>query len=557
MQGIQILFCLFVPDDLAKGIQSVELCWKGKLKYPKELRRKGTMWIKTLIFTETDDEFEYYYKLQIKKSYAIFLSKTDEILDLQKRYVCWGHIQRDIISITTKTFQEEDKAKGIVAHIDDILLQPNYKVTTAFDELDKLMSRNILKSSHWNSAFEQLLDRPVTEKMCLLLLHCIWKKYVPGVLSRRRYTASKIWEQLLHLDEELKGICVQFVAEIFQIYEALNTSQCSPLHIINDMQSILDISSLHKLLQSKSSYPYHSCGKSQPCLQNALKFILSQDEDCHMLYDMVCLIFSYIPETEVLEGFAILANFNATDKMQELKNMAQKHIVGKIEKILAVKVRCFNFKEVSDIVSKADDYQRLGFVQLCEMEMLACIENLGSYRPGFKWKDLEHFCNKEKMFQTMDKKILLLEAVLKMSSLVPSRDFIKYVLMDFQNLDSTNAKETLEKAFDVLIDTLPGTSSEALKSCFEEYDILAEKMFFQGIREHIEKRLQLYISKCPVSNILKIHADAEKLHSATIDFYCQQLKERLKTQTLNKRLEFLKIHWKNLDTRYYIENSYK
>lgn len=546
-----------MPEDLAKGIQSVELYGKGKLKYSEELRRKGTMWIKTLIFLETDDEIEYYYKLGMKKSYAIFFSKTDEILDLQKRNVCWGHIQRDIISITTKPFQEEDKAKGIVAHIDDILLQPNCKVTTAFDELDKLMSRNILKSSHWNSAFEQLLDRQVTEKMCLLLLHCILRKYVPGVLSRSRNIASKIWAQLQHLDKELKGICDQFVGEIFQIYEASCASQCSPLHIISDMQSILNISSLHKLLLSKSSYPCHSCSKSQPCLQSALQFILSQDEDCNMLYDMVCLIFSSIPENEVLEGFAILANFNATDKKQELKNMAQKHIVGKIEKILAVKVRCFNFKEVSDIVSKAEGYQKHGFVQLCEMEILACIENVGSYRHGFKWKDLEHFCNQEKMFQTMDKKKLLLEAVLKMSSVVISRDFIKYVLMDFQNSDSTNAKETLEKAFDVLIDTLPGTSSEALKSCFEEYDILAEKMFFQGIREHIEKRLQLYISKCSISNILKIHADAEKLHSATIDFYCQQLQERLKTQTLNKRLEFLKIHWKNLDTRYYIENSFK
>lgn len=546
-----------MPEELTKGIQSIEFCGKGKLKYSKELRRKGTMWIKTLIFLETDDEIEYYYKLEMKKSYAIFFSKTDEVLDLQKRNVCWGHIQRDIISITTKPFQEEDKAKGIVAHIDDILLQPNYKVTTAFDELDKLMSRNILKSFHWNSAFEQLLDRQVTEKICLLLLHCIWRKYVPGILSRRTNIASKIWAQLQHLDKELKGICVQFVGEIFQIYEASCASQCSPLHIINDMQSILDISSLHKLLQSKSSYPCHNCSKSQPCLQNALQFILSQDGECNMLYDMVCLIFSSISENEVLEGFTILTNFNATEKKQELKNMAQKHIVGKIEKILAVKVRCFNFKEVSEIVSKADGYQKLGFVQLCEMEMLACIENLGSYRHGFKWKDLEHFCNKEKMFQAMDKKIMLLEAVLKMSSQVISRDFIKYVLMDFQNSDTTNEKETLEKAFDVLIDTLPGTSSEALKSSFEEYDILAEKMFFQRIREHIEKRLQLYISKCSINNILKIHADAEKFHSSTIDFYCHQLKERLKTQTLNKKLEFLKIHWRNLDTRYYIENSYK
>lgn len=42
--------------------------------------------------------------------------------------------------------------------------------------------------------------------------------------------------------------------------------------------------------------------------------------------------------------------------------MVQKYIVGKIEKILVVKVRCFNFKEVSEIVLKVDGYQKFGFV---------------------------------------------------------------------------------------------------------------------------------------------------------------------------------------------------
>lgn len=538
-----------MPEYLAKEIQSVELCSVGKLKYSEQLRKNGTMWIKTLLFLETDDEIEYYYTLGVNKSYMIFSSKLDNILDQQRRNVCLGHIQRDIISITTKPFQEEDKAKGIVAHIDDILLQPNHKVTTAFDELDNLMSRNLLKSSHWNDAFEHLLNRQVTEKMCLLLLHCISKAYVPRVLSKNRNIASKIWTHLQHLDKELKGFCSQFVGEIFQIYEASSTSQCSPLHIINDMRFILDISSLHKLLQSKSSYPCHSCSKSQPCLQRALQFIVSQDEDCNMLYDMVCLIFAYIPDNEVLAGFAIFGNFNAPDKKQTLTKMAQKHIVGKIQKILTSQVKCFNFKEVSDIVSKADGLQRLELASLCEMEILASIENQGSFIFDVKWKDLEYLCKKEKMFQRMDKKILLLEAVLKLSSLVISRDFIKYILIEFQDLDSTNAKESFEKAFCVLINTLPGTSAEAIKLCFQEYDILSEKMFFQRIREHIERRLRLYITKCSLSNILKIHSDVENLHSATIDLYCQELQERLKTQTFHAKLEFLKVHWKNLDTR--------
>lgn len=549
------MFCLFVPEELVKKIQSIELCVNGKLKYSKKLKREGTMWNETLTILQTDDKIEYNYKLVLKKKFYTYFKKPDVIPDLQKRNVCFGHIQRDILLINS--FHGEEKATGIVAHIDDILLKPNFKLTAAFDELDRLESRNILTSSHWNSAFGQLLDGEETENICLLLLHCICNKSVSDDFSSRKNVVSKIWAQLHHLNKASKGICIQFVGEIFQIYEALSTSQRSPVHIINDMQSILDISSLHKLLKSNSSYLCHNCSKSQQCMQSALQFILSQDEDCNMLYDIVCLIFSYIPEKEVLEAFAILGKCNAANKNQELKNMVQNHILGKIEKILTDRVGCFNFKEVSDILSKAQSCQRLRLVQLCETEILNRLQNLESFRYGFEWKNLELLCIEQKMFQTTHKKILLLETVLKLPLLDISRNFIKYVIMDFQISDCTSTKETLEKAFDVLINTLPVAPVEAFKMCFEEYDILSDKLFFQKIREHIEKRLKLYISKYPISDILQIHADVENLHSATIDFYCQQLKERLKNQSFHEKLDFFETNWNHLDTRYYIKNSCK
>lgn len=122
------MFCLFLPEDLAKEIKSIELCVNSKEKHSKEMKRRDTMWKASIAFPETKDNILYYYKLKIKISVAYFFSKLDEVVDPQRRTICWGSIQRDIISITCKPFQEKDKEKGIIAHIEDIHQDPKFEV---------------------------------------------------------------------------------------------------------------------------------------------------------------------------------------------------------------------------------------------------------------------------------------------------------------------------------------------------------------------------------------------------------------------------------------------
>lgn len=474
----------------------------------------------------------------------------DEVVDPQRRTICWGYPQRDIISITCKPFKEKDKEAGIVAHIEDIHQDPKFEVKTAFLEIDNLMARNSLNFPHQQGAFTMMLDGKITEKICLILLHYIHREYVSLAVSRNMNIASKIWDKIQHLGQESKDICVRFVVEIFQVYEACSTTKCSPLHFINGTQSLLDIPSLHKVLLSRPSFPLHTCSKSTLCLQSALTFILNQEGECKMLHDLVCLMFDYIPEREVLEGFKILKECSAPDEKKVLKENAQKYVFANIKKIMAGKVRSLDFKAIKDIISKADGELRIALVFHCEMEIVSQIKNPEGFRYGFMCKDLEDICKENMFFQTIDQQILLLDAVLKMPTHVKPRNFIKYVLVNLQNKGFESARETLEHAYEILLGTVHGTSSEAeLISYFEEYDSLSKKCFFQTNSEHFQRRLQSHLSKYLTSNIPKIHANVENLQSATIDLYCQLLKDQLKNQTFLTKLDFLAEHSQSLKTR--------
>lgn len=548
LQSSEIIFCLYVPEDLANDIKSIELSLYSKKKHSKEMKRKGTMWKTSIVFPEPNGDVFYNYKLKIKKSVAYFLSTVDEVVDEEKRSVCWGIIQRDILSITSKPFEEKDKNRGIVAHIKDILQESPYEIQTAFLEIDNLVSRNSLKYSNWNDAFAMILEGQITKNECLLFLHCSHRKYVTWFVLKNINTATKIWTNVKHLGKESKDVCMKYVGEIFQIYEASSTTACSPLHFINGTESLLDVTSLHKVLHSRSSFPVHNCSESISCLQRALRFILNQNEESEKLQDLVCLLFDCIPEGEVLEGFLILKEFNAPDEKKKLKENIQKHVLANIEKIVTRKVKSSNLRAINDIISKAEGDLRNAVVFHCEIEILSRITNPESFR-FMVWKDLEDLCE-EMLFQTIDQQILLLDAVLKNPSYKIPRNFIKFVLMHFQNIWCESAKETLEKAYEVLLSTVQGISSEAkLISYFEEYDSLSKKNYFQSNRDHFERRLQSHVSKYPNSSILKIHADVENLQIATIDLYCQLLKDQMKNQTYLSKVDFFEKHWKSVDTR--------
>lgn len=49
------MFCLFLPEDLAKEIKSIELCVNSKEKHSKEMKRRDTMWKASIAFPETKD----------------------------------------------------------------------------------------------------------------------------------------------------------------------------------------------------------------------------------------------------------------------------------------------------------------------------------------------------------------------------------------------------------------------------------------------------------------------------------------------------------------------
>lgn len=547
LQDTKITFCLYVPEHLANEINSIELSLLSKKKNEK-MKRKGKMWKTSIVFPEPNDEISYNYKLQINKTFLRYFSKVDEVVDRKQRSILWGNIKRDILSLTSTPFKEKDKEWGIAAHIEDILQEPTYDIQTSYLEIDSLNSRNSLKSSHWNGAFINILNEQINEHVCFLLLHCTQKEYVTSKLFKIMNTATKIWTSIQHIDKDSKDVCIKFVGEIFQIYEASSTTKCSPLHFINDTQSLLDIPSLHKVLISRS-FPVHNCNESKSCLKRALTFILNQDGESKLLHDLVCLVFNCILEREVFEGFVILKEFSAPEEKKELLENTQKHVFAKIKEIMTRKIKSYKLRAINDIISKAEGNLRNALVVHCEIEIVSQIKTPENV-PKSVWKDLEDLCKENMLFQIIDQQILLLDEVLKIPSKYKPRNFIKFVLTNFHNIWCESAKETLENAYEVLLCTVTGTTLEAeLKFYFEEYDSLSKKCFFQTNREHFERGFKSHASKYPYKIMLNIHVHVENLQTATIDLYCQLLKDQLKNQTFLTMFDFFEKHWKSVDTR--------
>lgn len=82
-----------------------------------------------------------------------------------------------------------------------------------------------------------------------------------------------------------------------------------------------------------------------------------------MFYDMVNLIFDYIEEYDILEGYVILNEFNVLDKKIYLKEMVQKYVIEKIKKILIVELSFLNFKVLNVIFLKVEGDFRCGLVE--------------------------------------------------------------------------------------------------------------------------------------------------------------------------------------------------
>lgn len=555
LQGDEVIFCLYVPENSAKDIKSIELLIfvDTKTEDSKELKRNGTMWKTSIVFLEPNGEIVYNYKLKIKKKQSLlyvpyFSSPVDEVMDKETRSVCWGIIQRDILSITSMPFEDNDKNRGIAAHIKDILQNmkiSRYEIQTAFLQVDNLMSRYLPKYTIWNG-FTKIFEGQITQNECLLFLHCTQRNWVE---LKDMNIATNVWKNIQHLDKKLKDVCIMYVGEIFQIYEASSRTQCSPLHFINDTESLLDVPSLHKVLHSRS-FPVHNCSESLSCLQRALKFILKQNEESEKLQELLCLLFDCIPEQDVLEGILILKKINTLDEKRTLIENTQKHVKANAEKIFTRKVKFSNLRAIYEIISKAEGDLRIALVFHYEMEIVSQITNPENFR-CLVGTDLEDLCE-EMLFQTIDQQILLLKAVLKNPLYKTQRQFIKFVLTHFQNTECESAKETIEKAYEVLLSTctVPELPLEKrLISYFKEYDSLSNKLFFQSNRDHFKRRFQSHVSTYSSDTVLTIHADVENLQKTTIDLYCHLLKDKLKNQTFLTKSNLVEKHWKSLDTR--------
>lgn len=63
LQGIEIMFCLYVFEDLVKEIKLIELFLLFKMIYLLKMKRKGIMWKILIVFLEVKSEILYNYKL--------------------------------------------------------------------------------------------------------------------------------------------------------------------------------------------------------------------------------------------------------------------------------------------------------------------------------------------------------------------------------------------------------------------------------------------------------------------------------------------------------------
>lgn len=508
-------------------------------------RKESTIWEGSFTFPRTL-EVKYHYSL--KKRYSIFWESNVE--DKLKRGISCQTIQRDIFSLESNILKDGDSQRGIAAHIKDIL-QKSECDETDFFELDNLKSRNSFKISDWNGAFCNLLDGQITNKMCLLLLHCIKKEsFTANLLDT--VIADKIWRYIVSIMSRGKADDFKkFRQEIFQIYEISVPSVLSPLHIIRDLHSVLDLQTLEKVLISKPSFNNQCCPSFSSCLETALKIILNQNEDIQIQNRIICKIFSCVSQDNMVDAFVILSSlctFDTVNKTREIEETSKRLVIEKLKNIISEKVKCFCLDAIVDVVSKVFESTRPELISHCEKEILGSITSTVRRTDTF-FSDLELVCKEKTLFQTLSQAGLLLDAILKMPSSEKIRNPIKYVLMKFKNKSYDFAKELLEKAYNVLIETVPGTSiQDKLKASFEEYDALSGIMFIH-VGENVEKIFQRHVLIYPTSAFLQIHADVEILHESTVEFYCRLLKKQLLTQTFLSNKDLIEKHCRNVNTR--------
>lgn len=548
--------CLYLPEDLAKEIKSVEVL-VSKRNVLESLTRKGEMWEGSITFPDNDERLVYHYKLHIKKTVAYFFSMIDEMIDDHQRHVLHRDaVQRDILSITSKPFNEDDKPRGLLAHILHILKSKNFEYGTALQDLDNLMMRNVLTTTHWRAAFTELFSRQdIVRKVeiCLLLLHCIHKTYLIDLSFIKDDTARQLWGNFQKLGKDSSGMCIENARHIFDIYRKANI-RCSPVHFINDMQSLLDISALHGVLTAypPPATPVRCCSSSLSCLQHALQFILSVESESQKLHDIVCVIFGNITENEVLEGFLIFQELNLPHGVgDEIRENVQKDVLEKAKKAISVHLKGAKFSTVTNMMAKTKDELRCHLVAHCQEEILSGFDGTVGIRYGSQFfKELENFCLEQNLFQTESEKVYLLDTVLKRCMFQKPRDFIKFVLMNCESAESEGARQTLEKGYESLLDTVEGSlTEEKIKQIFREYDALSKKKYFKGIFQNSQKMLLSKISKMETTCLLKVNADIDSLDESTSSLYCRVLKERIVKKELSAKLTFVQLHYQKVETR--------
>lgn len=544
--------CLYLPEDLAK-IKSVEVL-ASKRNVLGRLTKKGEIWEGSITFPDNDGRLVYYYKVSIKISGFLY-NKTNEIVDKYPRYVARNAVQRDILSIESTTFKEKDMSTGLMTHVLQILKSESFDSGTAFHDLDNLQVRNNLKMSHWLAAFKELFSRQdITRnvEICLLLLHSIHKTYLCDSSFIKADIACRLWENFQKLDKDSSGMCIENAGHIFDIYRKAN-NRCSPVHFINGMQSLLDISALHGVLTAYQppATPVPCCSNSLSCLQCALQFLLSVESESQKLHDIVCVIFENIAENEILEGFLIIQDFNLLHEVgDEIRENVQKYVLEKAKKTISVHLKGSKFSTVTNMMAKTKDELRCHLVAHCQEEILSDFARTVGIGHGSQFfKELENFCLEQNLFPTESEKVHLLDTVLKRCMFQKPRDFIKFVLMNCESAESEGAKQTLERGYESLLDTVEGFWTENIKQIFREYDALSKKKYFKGILQNSQKMLLSKISKMETTYLLKVNADIDSLDENTSNLYCQVLKERIVKEDLSAKLRYVQPHYQKVETR--------
>lgn len=506
------------------------------------------MWRKEIVVPESLVFTEYIYCLKIQKSVAFFFSKTDKVFDDHKRKIdSLNYTQRDIISTTAKPFQDKDKVSGIVAHVEDILGGLTDEVQSAFGEIDNLVFRNTANPTHWNKAFEELLDDKISKKKCFCLLHCMQKRYVTKELTLRKNCAINVWRQLQHSGLQSKKMYVPFFEEMFQIFKDSSPSTYSLLHFIKDGWAFLDIIAFHKCLRLELSKRFAcDCKNSLSCLKEVMEIIFNQHADCEMLQDIVLKIFNAIPEKDFVDVLMIIKEIKTSDQNKNLQEIAQKHVYSNIQSKLSEKVRSFiRLNETKETISKAEGNLKSKLILHCENEILNQLRNESG--SGSYLSKVECLFKEQIFFQNSEHQLLLLDALLKMPGKRP-RSLIKCVLMGIEGSISKCQMETVGKAFDVLLET---SDIKDVAETFKEFDVLVGKTDLQTCREKLEKNLKLHFSKISTTSVLlKIHQEVENLQKPTIECYCQILGERLRTSKFSLKCQYIEMYGKDISTRY-------